>query len=136
MHQLIYVSTARAGTTAADVDAILAASRSNNARDNTTGLLIYDGKRFLQALEGYGPLVEAAFTRIKADPRHRAAVMLSFRENPDRQFGRWEMACQKVSPVSGDGTLAATVDALVAEVSDPNTRALFSGFARVNRRAA
>ena len=136
MHQLTYISTSRPGTAAADIDAILAVSRRNNARDGITGLLIYDGKRFLQALEGYGPLVEAAFTRIKADPRHRAAVVLSLREPSAREFGLWDMACQKVGTVADGGSLSEIVDALVAQVPDANTRALFSSFARVRRQAA
>lgn len=136
MHQLTYISTAHPGTTAQDVDAILSVSRRNNARDGITGLLIYDGKRFLQALEGYGPLVDAAFARIKADPRHRAAVMLSLRQPPVKEFGRWEMACQKVDAMADRGSLGEIVDALVAQVPDPNTRALFSSFARVKRQAA
>lgn len=136
MHQLVYISTARAGITDADVDAILATSRHNNRRDEITGLLVHDGKRFLQALEGYGPLVEAAFTRIKADPRHRAAVMLSFREVADRQFGTWDMACQRVSSAPAGGSLGDTVDALVAEVTNPSIRVQFSGFARIRQQAA
>ena len=136
MHQLIYISTARPGLPDADIDAILATSRRNNQRDAITGLLVHDGKRFLQALEGYGPLVEAAFTRIKADSRHRAAVMLSFREVADRQFGTWDMACQRVAAAPDGGSLGDTVDALVAEVADPNIRAQFSGFARIKRQAA
>lgn len=136
MHQLIYISTARPGATPIDVDAILATSRRNNARDGITGFLIYDGKRFLQALEGHEPLVEAAFTRIKADPRHRAAVMLSSREVATREFGAWDMACQKVAPVAGEGALAEIVDSLVSQVPDPSTRALFSSFARIRPQAA
>lgn len=135
VHQLVYISTARRGLTDADIGAILATSRRNNRRDSITGLLVHDDKRFLQALEGYGPLVEAAFSRIKSDVRHRAAVMLSYREVGERQFGDWDMACQRVQTPNQRGALVDTVDALVAQVSDPNIRAQFSSFARIERRA-
>lgn len=136
MHQLVYISTAVPGLTPADVDAILAASRRNNRRDGISGLLVHDGKRFLQVLEGTAPLVNAAFIRIKADSRHRAAVMLSARDVDGRQFGEWDMACQIVAPARGGGTLGETVDALVAGVADRNLQAQFSSFARVRQRAA
>jgi hypothetical protein len=50
--QLTYISTAKAGIGDADIEAILGVSRVNNARDGITGLLVHDGVRFLQALEG------------------------------------------------------------------------------------
>lgn len=136
MQQLTYISTARAGLSEADVAAILAVSRRNNRRDAISGLLIHDGRRFLQALEGPAPLVDAAFTRIRNDPRHRATVMLSCREIPAPEFGDWAMAAQTVAPARDGATLAETVDALVAQVSDRNTRALFESFARIDRTAA
>ena len=49
LRQLVYISTATPGT-AVDPAPILTASRRNNARDRITGLLWFDGKRFLQAL--------------------------------------------------------------------------------------
>jgi hypothetical protein len=136
MHQIVYISTARPGITETDVDAILAKSRANNRRDGITGLLISDGTRFLQALEGDQPLVEAAYHRIKADARHRAAVILSGKSVERRQFGTWDMAFGGFGRVRDEAALAAAVDRLVAEVKDPNTRALFSGFARISRKNA
>jgi hypothetical protein len=136
MHQIIYISTARSGIMVADVEAILATSRINNRRDAITGLLISDGTRFLQALEGDAGKVEAAFQRIKADPRHRATVLLSSKSVVERQFGMWEMAFGGFGTVRDDAALTALVDTLVAEVRDPNTRALFSGFTRIARKTA
>ena len=136
MHQLTYISTAIPVMTTAMVDETLRTSRRNNARDGITGLLIYDGKCFLQALEGDRSLVEATFERIRADPRHRASVMLSLRETPAPEFGGWDMACEKVETIDGSTSLIDTVDALVAHVPDANTHALFSGFAKVRARTA
>jgi hypothetical protein len=133
VHQLTYISTAASTITSAAIDDILAASRRNNARDRITGLLIHDGKRFLQALEGHGPLVEAAYARITADRRHHAAVMLSFQQVSDRQFGNWEMASHATSRSPVDGALSSVVDALVADLSDRNMKALFSSFARIRK---
>jgi hypothetical protein len=136
MYQLTYISSARSGICGIDVEAILHSSRANNARDAITGLLVHDGVRFLQALEGERTLVEAAFARIKADQRHRAAVMLSKREVSVRQFGSWAMACEQAQATPGAVSMPQIVDALVATVPDPNIRSLFSGFARIDRKKA
>jgi hypothetical protein len=136
MHQIIYISTARAGITEMDVEAILASSRVNNRRDGITGLLISDGTRFLQVLEGEKTDVEKTYHRIRIDPRHRAAVILSDKTIEDRQFGTWDMAFGGFGKARDEAALAELVDRLVGEVADPNTRALFSGFARITRKTA
>jgi hypothetical protein len=134
MLQITYISTARPELEASAIDEILTASRRNNHADGITGLLLYDGYRFLQALEGDAHRVQRAYERIKADPRHRAVVMLSSREVEDRAFGNWSMASQRVGIGSGD-TVADLVDSLTEEVGDPTMQALFRSFARVRQAA-
>lgn len=136
MLQLTYISTARSDVAIKDVEQILAVSRRRNAIDRITGLLLFDGKRFLQALEGEANSVESAFVRIKQDLRHRAIVRLSERNVAEREFGEWAMASHLVGSGFAQATLPETVDALVAQVPDANTRELFRSFARIDRRAA
>ena len=136
MQQLTYISTARPGVDAAQVDQILTSSRSANAQRGITGLLLFDGRRFLQALEGEPDQVGALYERLKTDERHRAAVILSSRTIDARQFGSWAMAWHRVDPVAAGTSLAETVDALTVTVPDANTRELFRSFARIKRRAA
>ena len=135
LFQLTYISSVTPGSDP-DVNQILATSRRNNDRDGLSGLLISDGKRFLQALEGEKEAISRTFDRIKADPRHRAVVTLSSREIAERQFGQWAMAWNRVSTADSGRTLADVVDLLTAEVGDANTQALFRGFARVERKFA
>ena len=71
VYHLTYISTARPEATSQLAD-ILAVARRRNLLNGITGLLIADGKRFLQALEGEGGIVEETFVRIKNDPRHFA----------------------------------------------------------------
>lgn len=136
MHQLTYISTALPGVDATEVDKILAVARRANGARDITGLLLFDGRRFLQALEGEEDQVGAVYERIKGDKRHRAIVLLSNKPVAERQFGDWAMAWHRVDPVSGGKTLAETVDALTANVPDKNTRELFRSFARIERKAA
>ena len=92
MYQLVYISAFGLNVRPADIDDILAASRLNNERDGITGMLIADGQRFLQVLEGDRQLVLDAFRRIEADDRHFGILTLSRRDLRRREFGAWEMA--------------------------------------------
>jgi len=131
LQQLTYISTARPTLLAVDVEQILLASRANNARAQVTGLLIFDGKRFLQALEGPVESVETTFSRIAVDPRHRALVRLSSRAVESREFGNWSMGSHLTGPLVGNGNLLDHVDAMTDSLSDANMRETFRGFARI-----
>ena len=131
MLQLVYISSAHpAGSV--DVAPILDVSRRNNVRQGLSGLLYADGRRFLQVLEGEAEAVEAAFTRISADPRHRAVVVLSRRTIAVREFGEWAMAHR--APSDDADAFIARIDAL-AEGAAPAVRATFSSLARFRRAA-
>lgn len=130
VQQLVYISSIRRQATV-DPAAILAQSRRNNARARITGLLFFDGKRFLQALEGDPATVDATFARIQADDRHHALVILSNRQIEQREFGEWAMAY----PQANDGEAAmARIEQLTAQ-ADPMVQATFAGFAKVRRAA-
>jgi len=128
VRQLVYISTVhRAVAATIDPAGILAASRRNNARDRITGLLFFNGKRFLQAIEGSDNAVDATFARIQADTRHYGLVILSNREVATREFGEWAMAYH--APGVVDPTAMDRITAL-AERAAPNVRGTFEGFAR------
>lgn len=132
MLQLVYVSSVNPTHAPVAVEPILRTSRRNNQRDEITGLLYADGRRFLQVLEGPEHRVNAAFERIKADPQHRAIVILSRRDVADREFGRWEMA-QREPGEDGDA-FVERVGTLI-EGADPDVRATFQGFVAARRSA-
>ncbi len=128
MRQLVYISTVhRAVATTIDPATILAASRRNNARDGITGLLFFNGKRFLQAIEGEEAAVATTFARIQADGRHYGLVVLSNREVAAREFGEWAMAYQP--PGAADPAALDRITTL-AERAAPDVRGTFEGFAR------
>jgi hypothetical protein len=129
--QLTYVSTPRAPFSARDIAALLSAARTANARRGVTGLLLYDGVRFLQVLEGEPVAVDAVLERIRTDPRHHALVVLSRRTIEGRRFSDWAMAYRDAR----DDRDLATVVAPLVEGADANTRALFESFARLKRAA-
>ncbi|WP_294394304.1 BLUF domain-containing protein [uncultured Sphingomonas sp.] len=134
MLQLTYISTGTPGLSGEQIRDILRTSRANNFRAGLTGLLLYDGYRFLQALEGEPSAVMATYNRIKLDPRHRALVLLSQRTVEVRSFGGWAMAAQRVTIAAGE-TVADLVDRMTDTLEDKNMRELFRGFARVRQAA-
>lgn len=129
MLQLVYVSSANRRE-APDPVRILATSRRNNHRDSITGLLYFDGTRFLQALEGPEAKVEETFARIQADPRHRALVVLSRRMVEGREFGSWDMA--HCTPGADADDFLARISRLTANAAS-DVRATFEGLAQVRR---
>jgi hypothetical protein len=132
MRQIVYISTAASDVGPAALREILAASQANNRRDDITGLLYSDGKRFLQAIEGDEPQVTRTLERIRDDRRHRAIVILSDQDIAERAFGRWAMAERR--PGEGAEAFLAQVSALVAGAS-PNIRATFEGLAGMRNAA-
>ncbi|MGF7169351.1 hypothetical protein FHS91_001010 [Sphingobium xanthum] len=135
--QLTYISTRHPQMNPEEVDRILASSRRNNGRDRITGFLLFNGRRFLQHLEGPPDIVQATFERISADPRHRAVVVLGRKHVDSRIFGKWAMAFERVdSPVPERRmSLVAQVEALVAGI-DPRVGDHFIGYARLTTNKA
>ena len=136
MFQLVYISTARDPITPELLEAILVASRRNNARNAVSGLLVAGTRRFLQALEGPEQAVLDTYARIRHDQRHHALVLLTDRSVGERAFGDWSMACEQAHDGPEQESLRATVDTLTANLSDKSLRAHFLGFAELQGRAA
>ncbi len=132
MLQLLYISSATRKLDEPELDQLFAQAQRNNARDEITGLLYTDGKRFLQALEGARSTVEDAFLRIIADPRHHALVLLSRRETTRRDFGEWAMARRSFG--EGPDIFSARVAELCRD-ADPSIRGTFEGLIDIRTQA-
>lgn len=134
--QLIYISTVRQALPSSELPAILAVSQRNNRRVGVTGMLMFDGLRFLQALEGDAAAVRPTFDRIRADDRHRGIAVLSDRLIVAPEFGTWDMAFEDRMTTAVARSLVEQVEALVGDVENRNTRELFRSFACVDRYLA
>jgi hypothetical protein len=103
MFRLLYISTVRKDFDHRLLEDILAKSRRANRANGLTGLLLFDGNRFLQYLEGDETVVRAVYGKIKNDPRHFAVVTLRESSGEKRQFSQWDMArFSKISPAEFD----------------------------------
>ena len=90
--QSIYYSEVSADFNSKDIEKILASSRKYNVTNNITGLLAFNGKYFLQALEGLRSDVSQCMERISKDPRHKNLCAVYHKEIAERDFSDWNMA--------------------------------------------
>ena len=132
MYRLVYMSTPKRSLSSAEISGILAAATRNNGRNEITGILIQDRKRFLQYLEGSQQKVEETFARISMDSRHHAIFRLKSGIIDRRQFPGWSMASKTVDE---DRSLTDAVKELVRNC-DREVAAELLNFAEARDRAA
>ena len=89
--RLLYVSRSVHPETPEQTESILASSREHNLSNGITGVLCYGGGIYLQAIEGGRNQVNALYTQIVKDPRHKDVVVLAYEEISERRFGGWTM---------------------------------------------
>lgn len=88
--QYVYISTAQ-GLTREQVEEILVTCARNNSAHDVTGLLLYNGRNFLQLLEGGKETLDGLMARIEVDPRHAGVVVLHKGEVENRVCPDWAM---------------------------------------------
>jgi hypothetical protein len=86
-----YASAATAPLAGDALGDLLLKARSNNARANLTGMLVYHDDSFFQVLEGPPAAVEDAYLRISEDPRHCKIIKLIQEPVEERSFADWTM---------------------------------------------
>lgn len=91
LYRLVYISHPSVVVTTEIIGRILRVSRTNNARDGITGVLLYATDFFVQLLEGAPEQVEACYARIERDSVHDVAMKLSVAGVPQRSFPDWSM---------------------------------------------
>ncbi len=115
LQELIYTSLASREETAVDVSSILKTSERNNVSAGITGLLLFDGERYIQILEGLPDRVNTLFETIQSDPRHDQIELLHKGEVVERAFENWRMAYE-VLPEGLLKHLAETVAVFSLEI--------------------
>jgi Sensors of blue-light using FAD len=94
---LTYTSRARLDLASSGLADIHEAARHLNALDGITGLLVFDGIRFLQIIEGAEEAIDNLVERLRRDPRHSALEIRDERFVEERSFPDWSMALISVS---------------------------------------
>lgn len=100
--RLTYLSNPVKQFTDADFDDIENKSlEANNARD-VTGLLIVNGDRILQILEGREDAVRELYAKIEADKRHTVVKLVSAVEDEVRLLLTWSMVVRGMTSIPPD----------------------------------
>lgn len=96
MKSLIYISTAAHDISKTDIESIAADASRNNKANDLTGYLVFNGRNFVQFLEGPEKSVDHCVARIRKDARHDGLVILKEDDSKDRQFPRWSMRARDI----------------------------------------
>jgi hypothetical protein len=115
--RLLYASRAAAPVTQEIIESILQQSRTHNPGLGITGVLCHGGEVYMQALEGGRDAVNALYTKIVRDTRHREVMLLHYAEVPERHFAGWTM---------GQVNLTKVNPSLLLKYSDKPVRAPFT----------
>ena len=121
--QLIYQSKAATSFDKVLLDELLEQSRRDNAAEEITGFLMFDGTGFVQLLEGERTAINDLFKkRIAVDPRHTDVDLLIQDRTSARVFTDWAMAYLDISegglPRFGGNITFDATKALVAQLKD------------------
>ncbi len=95
--QLVYTSAAVSTFGTSDLDDVLRNARSNNARLEVTGMLLFESGSFFQSLEGTAEVVDELYERISLDPRHSKISLLLRSLIEERIFGDWTMGYARIT---------------------------------------
>lgn len=93
----IYSSRAREDIQDAEVQALLASARRNNAARGITGMLLYIEGSFFQVLEGGADAVDSIYEVIAGDPRHDRVTQIIREPIAQRSFAEWSMGFETVA---------------------------------------
>ena len=124
LHEIFYCSVLAQDLPANAVGAIVSRARAHNAAQNITGLLVFDGMRFCQHLEGPREAVETLMQRIEQDPRHVEVRVVHRGPLQARRYSGFGMGLAE----SEGPDLMAGVHALEGEAALKHFLALRSSF--------
>lgn len=96
--QCIYCSASAPGAFGRnELPELLEECRTNNAKCDITGILLYHNQSFFQVLEGDRSVVEALFEKVASDSRHTRVTRIILEPISERTFADWTMGYPRIS---------------------------------------
>jgi Sensors of blue-light using FAD len=129
MRQYVYISTAE-NLSVDDIAEILASCQRNNAERNVTGLLLYNGRNFLQLLEGNEADLQWVMFRIERDARHHGISRLYDEPASVRACPDWLM--KRIALGDSGSARRERLEAELPQSIDPHLRRMILNFAMLN----
>ena len=127
LKSLAYTSLARLDLGEGDLRDIHQTARHLNALDGITGLLLFDGLRFMQIIEGSIEAIDNLVERLRRDDRHSAFEIRDERIIEARAFPDWSMELVRVS--GGYREAVSELAPILPERMPPAVRDLALGMA-------
>ena len=129
MRRIVYISTAT-GLAPAEVERLVESAQRNNAERGISGFLIYNGRNFLQLVEGEQAALMSLMAKLARDPRHSGMLVLIDEPIEARSCPSWSMHHM---PWSLDlGVRRESIRAGLPEPISPYARQLVENFAALN----
>ena len=132
MQIIIYISRAKQNFTSGDLADLRDLADARNRSEDITGLLLSDGARFLQALEGDAAAVQAVMDRIAKDSRHDNISYFRPITTNCRQFRKWTTEYLAERDLGEERGFLDRVMRHVADVECDSIKAVFIGFAALS----
>nr|WP_237487008.1 BLUF domain-containing protein [Pelagerythrobacter marinus] len=129
IRQFVYISTAPS-LPEGDVAAILATAVRNNATNGITGFLLYNGRNFLQMIEGQQAELIVLMNRLARDRRHHGMVRLYDRPTQQRACPEWAM--ERLWLADDPAERRDAVEAILPGALEPEIRQMVVNFSRLN----
>jgi hypothetical protein len=129
MRRIVYISTAD-GLAAEDLQELVESAQRNNAERDITGFLIYNGRNFLQLIEGPQAALMSLMATLARDPRHSGMLKLIDEPITKRSCPNWSMHRMRLGH-----DLTARRATIAAELPVPislQARQLVENFAALN----
>lgn len=101
--RLAYRSRATQALSRPALAALMRQARRRNTQLGISGLLVVDGERFVQWLEGPHDAVQAVWQSIQRDGRHQQIERMAVPPGDERLFARWRMRLAFGSSVADAG---------------------------------
>lgn len=120
LSSIAYTSQAADGLTPDQLSSLVRDASHHNRLAGVTGVLLFDGSRFLQYLEGPQEGLEFVFARVQNSKRHQGIVELARGQGGVRRFPYWSM---HLIPVDQHELHAAAVASWAVVEPQPGTEA-------------
>lgn len=118
---LCYQSRANGPLGAEAIAQLVDEARERNRQFGITGMLVHEGERFFQWLEGPGVALEGLWTALKRDDRHNDIEVLGEGITPIRLFSDWDL---RFLNRSGDAAALPETAPVATDVQDGEVGAL------------
>ncbi len=130
MRQIVYISTANANLLDTDIGNIMEASLRNNPRRDITGFLLFNGRNFLQLVEGPEESLDGLMADLDLDPRHGGIVLLENNAITQRSCDDWAM--KRLMLADSVSTKQAAIKQHLPDSLDDRVKRTIQNFAALN----